>query len=580
MNLLVKSNLLFIGTLFFFINQLNAQINLGSTGTVLNQITQSQAQFSKQVTLISSKNAPLDVTITNYYYENGQLSMSGYANGNKNHIMIFKGTKNNLYGYVVMPNKKIAYEYNTTSNGNLIVNEVPVTKIIPVCEFQRANPNKQHRENNAQGLHKIETNSHKTKIKRNEDSHIGSYPVGTDLHKLQSRPGSEKVLYMDISRIMNGDTPKHMTKEEMWINWQIVAASFSMFDVNVTTDANVYNATAVINSGVARFLDEDGGSSATLNSFGTATHSKIYLLPAGYHYGRTTAHEIGHQLGLSHDGGLPGGDYYNGIPAFQWVPIMGNFFAANDWSEALHQWSKGEYSGSDNTEDDLEIITTNYLSFREDDISQETPIEFTGVSEINPMQNSGQIGGNNDADVFTFTIGSSGGSIDIKIDRIEHIGGGMLDVEATLYDENGNIIVTNNEEAARYANINTTLTEGNYKLEIKGGIEGTPSNGFSNYSSMGYYGISGTITDTILSTNEENIDGIGIYPNPTSGIINISLAKGIKVQHIYLSSVTGKLVFKSHALIDSIDMSEYAKGTYFLKVVTNESSVVKKVIIK
>ena len=510
MNILAK-RILILGVLFFYFGQLSAQINLGSTETVLKDFIKSHLQSPKSYTFTSSKNTPISVNITDYYYENGQLSMTGNADGSKNSIMIFKGTKENLYGYVVMPDKDTAYEYTTEPDGNVIVNEVPVTKIIPICEFRIVNPedpnqlhmvdpDQQQRGNQSQGSH-----DHENKNDGNEteaelvgnNTHIGNYPPGTDVTKLQSRPGLKKVFYMDITRVMNEDTPINMSKAEMWITWQIFASSLSMFDVNVTTDAAVYAATPVVNSGILRYLNKKGRSNAPIHSFGTSAYSSMYKEPNGYGYGRTTAHEAGHQLGLRHDGGEPDEEYYEGIPAYQWCPIMGNFWYGNSWKEALYQWSKGEYSGSSNTEDDLRIITSRYLPFRADDITEDTPIEFTGASGVDPTINGGHIGGNSDTDVFTFTIGSKGGKINVRIDRTEHIGGGMLDVEATLYNESGGVIVISNPTKARYADINETLTAGNYKLKIAGGAEGTPSKGFSTYSSMGFYGISGTITGAV-----------------------------------------------------------------------------------
>ena len=57
------------------------------------------------------------------------------------------------------------------------------------------------------------------------------------------------------------------------------------------------------------------------------------------------SHEVGHNLGLSHDGTASVG-YYQGHGS--WAPIMGV-----GYYKAITQWSKGEYSGANNTQDDL-----------------------------------------------------------------------------------------------------------------------------------------------------------------------------------------------------------------------------------
>jgi hypothetical protein len=57
------------------------------------------------------------------------------------------------------------------------------------------------------------------------------------------------------------------------------------------------------------------------------------------------SHEAGHNMGLSHDGTASVGYYQgHGSGATGWAPIMGV-----GYYQALVQWSKGEYSGANNT---------------------------------------------------------------------------------------------------------------------------------------------------------------------------------------------------------------------------------------
>ena len=78
--------------------------------------------------------------------------------------------------------------------------------------------------------------------------------------------------------------------------------------------------------------------------------------------------QVGHNLGLSHDGNSSVG-YYEGHA--NWAPIMGV-----GYYRPVSQWSKGEYNNANNLEDDLAIMTdstrwmTNvqqYLAYRGDD---------------------------------------------------------------------------------------------------------------------------------------------------------------------------------------------------------------------
>lgn len=94
---------------------------------------------------------------------------------------------------------------------------------------------------------------------------------------------------------------------------------------------------------------------------------------------------------------------------------------------------------------------------------------------IKDSDNFGRIERNTDTDQFSFKVGSNGGTVNLLIDRIEYIGGSLLDVEAEIIDNSGNSIEVSNEKVARYAEFNNlSLNAGSYILEIRGGAEGTP----------------------------------------------------------------------------------------------------------
>jgi hypothetical protein len=225
--------------------------------------------------------------------------------------------------------------------------------------------------------------------------------------------------------------------------------------------------------------------------------------------GLTTSHELGHLMGLDHDGGGSGGEYFEGFSAFKWVPIMGNSTPKTSWGvQALFQWSKGEYTGATETQDDLAIITKN-LPYREDDIPDARALVVASGGQVSSVDNRGQIARNTDSDTFTFTIGSGGGRATLVVDRIEYFAGAYLDVDAEIQNASGMTIAQSNDKVARTATLDVSLPAGAYRLIIKGGAEGTPQNGFSNYSSLGYYGISGTITGGVVGGGTGGAGGGG-----------------------------------------------------------------------
>src|SRR5207249_904895 len=95
------------------------------------------------------------------------------------------------------------------------------------------------------------------------------------------------------------------------------------------------------------------------------------------------SHEVGHTLGLNHDGTSTVG-YYSGQG--NWAPIMGV-----GYYHEVTQWSKGEYADANNTQDDLAIIQ-GYISYRADDhgntIGTATPLTGPDISASGVIEKS------------------------------------------------------------------------------------------------------------------------------------------------------------------------------------------------
>lgn len=82
----------------------------------------------------------------------------------------------------------------------------------------------------------------------------------------------------------------------------------------------------------------------------------------------------------------------------------------------------------------------------------------------------------------------------------------------------------------------------------------------------------------LLSTNENSFVGFSYYPNPTSNVITIDNSE--EINFIELSSLTGQIIYsqKNNSNKMTIDMSNYARGVYFLKVNSNGKSKTVKII--
>ncbi len=312
--------------------------------------------------------------------------------------------------------------------------------------------------------------------------------------------------------------------------WKRVAEDFAPYDIDVTTEQP---ASFDANTGhilVTRKADEYGnliyncncGGVAYVNVWGRSNYSYyqpalVFLDGVGgpHNIAEAASHELGHNLSLSHDGTNSVG-YYSGHGSgnIDWGPIMGVGYYGQ-----VTQWSKGEYDGANNTQDDLEIIR-GHLNYRTDDhedvdYNQATPLTLSNGVELlasNPVTDPGNLNPTNkgiiedrsDIDLFYMDVGA--GAVDITVTPVwtavytsQSRRGTNLDIQASLYDDLGNLIITSDISNDTYAQLNTAVAGGRYILAINGVGVGDPlSNGYSDYGSLGQYFITGSVPEDQL----------------------------------------------------------------------------------
>lgn len=483
---------------------------LGTVDAVISSLSNQQS-INPMARSAATANG-LETIVEHLHNKDGVVSISGRAADTNNSAFYLKGNNKSLRGYLIKHDKKQAFEYSTDSKGIVSVVEVPISKVVPDYDSKWITATNAALATVTSAIHPVYS-----PFAQRQAPHIGPYN-NEDVTKLESKPGSPWVFYLNTSAVMSGSTPLNgVTKENMYRMWQIVASQYSMYNINITTNVNVYNtakAANVLRTGIINFVNQDGRSNAPLSAFGTTSAGTVYRNPAsgfdyGYGIGMTAAHEVGHQMGMSHDHGGTGGEYFEGIAAYQWGPIMGNYWMGANWAASLWTWSKGEYNTATNFEDDLRIMNVNEnVPYVADDNPSGKALVISNTGVIGPTQNFGQIEKTGDTDAFTFTV-TGNGKLDLKIDPIEYFG--MLDVDAKIYNSANTLVASSNKAVNRSAEfVALNLPAGNYRLVIAGGAEGTPSNGFSNYSSLGYYAMSGTLVGATPPVDVVLTSGVGL----------------------------------------------------------------------
>ena len=77
-----------------------------------------------------------------------------------------------------------------------------------------------------------------------------------------------------------------------------------------------------------------------------------------------------------------------------------------------------------------------------------------------------------------------------------------------------------------------------------------------------------------VSIAEENVSNVQVFPNPISSLLHLSYDK-TTVQEIFVTDISGKIVFQSHEHIDSISFENLNSGLYFVQFSGSKLEMIK-----
>ncbi len=349
--------------------------------------------------------------------------------------------------------------------------------------------------------------------------------------KLHSLPGATKVAHLDFDGNtvsgtqwntdftygadfvagpydIDGDPNSFSAAEHAAIQeiWQRVSEDFAPLQIDVTTEAPAPDAlirndandqsfgTRILITNATLIYSSCGcGGISYVSSYNWVPNHQRYQPAFVFQNGVGTSpktvaeaasHELGHTLGLRHDETSAVGGY-GGHGA--WAPIMGT-----GYSRPITQWSRGEFAGSTNGEDDLTVMQSRGVPLAADDVGDSIGAAF-GLAG----------GGTRDAVITTaadrdvYSFSSAGGPVSISANPT-----GVspnLDIQIELLDGGGNVITSANPPSVMMsddyadgmaAQLRTSLGAGTYYVRVDGVGNGDPaSSGYSDYASIGRYRI-------------------------------------------------------------------------------------------
>ncbi|MCB6092167.1 leucine-rich repeat protein [Flavobacterium psychrophilum] len=121
-------------------------------------------------------------------------------------------------------------------------------------------------------------------------------------------------------------------------------------------------------------------------------------------------------------------------------------------------------------------------------------------------------------------------------------------------------------------NVFDNVTQSNCALNVPTGTQAV-------YQAAAVWKDFSPISGSLLSNHSFAIESnLKIYPNPVSEILNIALQEGLQLEKVNFYNTLGQLIKTTNH--SEINVSSFAKGNYFVEVITNQGKATKTIIIQ
>ncbi len=382
------------------------------------------------------------------------------------------------------------------------------------------------------------------------------YPL-TQTFLLHSRPGAAKVIYLDFTGNVTTGTSWNSTyaagadittpafdtdgspttfsaSEQAVIQevWKRISEDYAPWDIDVTTadpgleairrtsaSDTSYGVRCVIGGSSTQWLGAGAGGVAYIGSFGksittttTANDVPAFVFPVelsnnAKYISEAVSHEIGHTLGLYHSSQTNGNEYYAGHA--DWAPIMGVGYYSN-----IVQWTKGDYPLANNTQDQISLITQRVPRLTDEHGNAATTASAVAGATLVA---GGVISDRSDADWFKITAGQG----TVNVSGLAASPSANLKLSLSLVDEAGNVLATGTSSGMN-SNLSVPVLGGNYYIVADGVGTGDALTGYTDYSSIGRFSLSGSWTAATVT----NVLPVALTTGttPTSGTAPLTVS--------------------------------------------------------